>query len=180
MEAAPTPAPAQSAAPVSERPETAGEAAKWGDAQNAAQSPVFRSSSALVRIDTQVLKGGKAVEGLKAEDFVVFDEGKPVPLEAFGRDSEPLQVALLFDVSGSMNKVLVAMSAVASRAMAALNAEDQVGVLVFGMKVVPLLEFSSDLRAAARMVQEAPLEREVGAGTNLNGCVLEALQWMAA
>jgi len=31
-----------------------------------------------------------------------------------------------------MNKVLVAMSAVASRAMAALNAEDQVGVLVFG------------------------------------------------
>ena len=120
------------------------------------------------------------MEGLKAEDFVVFDEGKPVPLEAFGRDSEPLQVALLFDVSGSMNKVLVEMSAVASRAMAALKAEDQVGVLVFGRNLVPLLEFTSDLRAAARMVQEAPLEREVGAGTNLNGCVLDTLQWMAA
>jgi VWFA-related protein len=180
VEAAPTPAPAPNPDSVLEKSEKAGEAAKWGDAQNAAQSPVFRSSSDLVRIDTQVLKGGKAVEGLKAEDFVVLDEGKPVPLEAFGRDSEPLQVALLFDVSGSMNKVLVAMSAVASRAMAALKAEDQVGVLVFGRKVVPLLEFSSDLRAAARMVQEAPLEREVGAGTNLNGCVLEALQWMAA
>jgi VWFA-related protein len=180
VEAAPIPAPAPVQGPTSERSEKTAEAAKWGDAQNAAQSPVFRSSSALVRIDTQVLKSGKAVEGLKAEDFVVLDEGKPVPLAAFGRDSEPLQVALLFDVSGSMNKALVSMSAVAGRAMAALKAEDQVGVLVFGMKVVPLLEFSADLRAAARMVQEAPLEREVGAGTNLNGCVLETLQWMAA
>ncbi len=153
---------------------------KWGDEQNAAQSTVFRSSSALVRIDTQVLKGGRGVEGLTAEDFVVLDEGKPVPLEAFGRDSEPLQVALLFDVSGSMTKVLVEMSAVASKAMAALNPEDEVGVLVYGRRVVPLLEFTSDFRAAARMVQEAPLEREVGAGTNLNGCVLEALQWIAA
>lgn len=153
---------------------------KWGDEQSAAQNPLFRSSSALVRIDTQVLKNGRAVEGLSQEDFVILDEGKPVAMEAFGRDSEPLQVALLFDVSGSMNKVLVQMSAVAARAMAALKPEDQVGVLVFGRDIVPLLEFTSDQRAAARMVQEAPLEREVGAGTNLNGAVLETLQWMAA
>jgi VWFA-related protein len=174
----PTPPPVQP--PNPERTDKAGKAEKWGDGQSAAQSPVFRTSSALVRIDTQVLKGGEGVEGLKAEDFVVLDEGKPVPLAAFGRTSEPLQVALLFDVSGSMSKVLEAMSAVASKAMAALNTEDQVGVLVYGRKVVPLLEFTSDMRAAARMVQEAPLEREVGAGTNLNGCVLDTLQWMAA
>lgn len=161
----------------SDKPDTA---AGWGDEQSATQSPVFRSSTALVRIDTQVLKGGRAVEGLSQADFVVLDEGKPVPIEAFGRDSAPLQVALLFDVSGSMSKVLVAMSAVASRAMAALKPEDQVGVLVFGRNVVPLLEFTSDMRAAARMVQEAPLERDVGAGTNLNGSILETLQWMAA
>jgi VWFA-related protein len=152
---------------------------KPGDEQSAAQNPLFRSSSALVRIDTQVLKHGAAVEGLTQADFVVLDEGKPVPIEAFGRDSEPLQVALLFDVSGSMTKVLVQMAAVAGRAMAALKPEDQVGVVVFGRKIVPLLEFTSDQHAAARMVQEAPLEREVGAGTNLNGAVLDTLQWMA-
>ncbi len=164
--------------PAPVRDPNAEKSEKWGDEQNAAQSPVFRSSSALVRIDTQVLKGGRAVEGLTQADFVVLDEGKPVAIQAFGRDSEPLQVALLFDVSGSMNKVLVQMAAVAGRAMAALKPEDQVGVLVFGRDVVPLLEFTSDLRAAARMVQEAPLEREVGAGTNLNGSILETLQWM--
>jgi VWFA-related protein len=174
------PEPASAHGPIPEKPEKAGKAEKWGGEQNAPQSPLFRSSSSLVRIDTQVLKAGRGVEGLKAADFVVLDEGRAVPLEAFGRDSEPLQVALLFDVSGSMNKVLEEMSAVASRAMAALNPEDQVGVLVFGRNLVPLLEFTSDLHAAARMVQEAPLEREVGAGTNLNGCVLDTLQWMAA
>jgi len=151
---------------------------RWGDKQNPAQSPVFRSSAALVRIDTQVLRSGRAVEGLTKDDFIVLDEGGPVPIEAFGRDSEPLQVVLLFDVSGSMTKVLVEMAAVAGRAMAALNAEDQVAVVVFGRKIVPLLEFTADHRAAARMVQEAPLEREVGAGTNLNGCILETLEWM--
>ena len=166
-------------APSLEKPTAAGKAEQPGDEQSPAQGSVFRSSTALVRIDTQVLKGGRAVEGLKAEDFVVLDDDKPVPLAAFGRDSEPLQVALLFDVSGSMTKILVEMAAVASRAMAALNPDDQVAVLVFGRKIVPLLEFSSDFHAAARMVQEAPLEREVGAGTNLNGCVLDTLRWMA-
>ena len=183
MKPAPTaPAEAKSAPvrdPAADKSDKPDKAERWGDEQNPTQSPVFRSSSALVRIDTQVLKGGRAVEGLTQADFVVLDEGKPVVIEAFGRDSEPLQVALLFDVSGSMTKVLVQMSAVASRAMAALKAEDQVGVLVFGRDVVPLLEFTPDLRAAARMVQEAPLEREVGAGTNLNGSILETLQWMA-
>lgn len=162
--------------PSADKPEKAEE---WGDEQSATQSPVFRSSSALVRIDTQVLKSGRAVEGLTQADFVVLDEGQPAPIAAFGRDSAPLQVALLFDVSGSMNKVLMQMAAVAGRAMAALKPEDQVGVVVFGRNIVPLLEFTSDMRAAARMVQEAPLEREVGAGTNLNGSILETLRWMA-
>ena len=172
-------APATVREPTPDKPAKANKAEQWGDEQGAAQSPLFRSSAALVRIDTQVLKSGRAVEGLAAGDFVVLDEGKPVPLAAFGRDSEPLQVALLFDVSGSMSKILVEMSAVASKAMAALKPEDQVGVLVYGRNLVPLLEFTSDFRAAARMVQEAPLEREVGAGTNLNGCVLDTLQWIA-
>ena len=181
---APTPPaeskPAQPRDSVKNKTGAPDKADRWGDEQNPVQSPVFRSSSALVRIDTQVLKGGRSVEGLTQADFVVLDDDKPVPIEAFGRDSEPLQVALLFDVSGSMNKVLVQMSAVASRAMAALKPEDQVAVLVFGRDVVPLLEFTSDMRAAARMVQEAPLERDVGAGTNLNGSILETLQWIAA
>lgn len=143
------------------------------------QNTVFRSSSALVRIDTQVLRGGRAVGGLAQTDFLVLDEGQPVPLAAFGRDSAPLQVILLFDVSGSMSKLLLEMATAAEKALASLQPEDQVAVLVFGRRMMPLLDPTSDRRAAARMIQESPLERDVGAGSNLNGAILETLDWLA-
>jgi VWFA-related protein len=143
------------------------------------QNAVFRSSSALVRIDTQVLRAGRAVEGLAATDFLVLDDGKPVPLAAFGRESEPLQAILLFDVSGSMSKLLLQMAAVAEKALASLRPEDQVAVVVFGRRMLPLLDPTSDRRAAARMIQESLLEHDVGAGSNLNGAILETLDWLA-
>ena len=139
---------------------------------------MFRASSTLVRIDTQVLNRHGAVKGLAQTDFVVLDEGASVPIEWFGVETAPLQVVLLFDVSGSMSGLLAQMALVAQRALACFGAQDQVAVIVFGRRIVPLLEFTSDLHAAARMVQEAPLERNVGAGTNLNGAILDALEWM--
>lgn len=142
------------------------------------QAPTFRASSTLVRIDTQVLNHRGAVKGLAQADFVVLDEGTSVPIEWFGVETAPLQVVLLFDVSGSMSGLLAQMALVAQRALACFGAQDQVAVIVFGRRIVPLLEFTSDLHAAARMVQEAPLERNVGAGTNLNGAILDTLDWM--
>ena len=147
-------------------------------AADAAQTPVFRTGSALVRIDVQVLKAGRPLTGLSREDFVVTDEGQSVAVESFGHDNTPLQVALLVDVSGSMSKLLEEMTAVAAKALGAMKPDDQVGVVVFGRRIVPLLEFTSDMRAAARMVQEAPMERDVGAGTMLNNAVLDTLQWV--
>jgi VWFA-related protein len=143
------------------------------------QSPVFRATSSLVRIDTQVLNRKGAVKGLTKDDFVVLDEGERAAVEWFGVETAPLQVVLLFDVSGSMTNMLAQMALVAGRALAWLGARDQVAVIVYGRRIVPLLEFTSDLRAAARMVQEAPLERDVGAGTNMNGAILETLEWMS-
>lgn len=139
---------------------------------------MFRSSSALVRIDTLVASRRGVIAGLQPGDFIVLDEGTPAPLEWFGVETSPLRVALLFDVSGSMSKMLADMAAVATRALSALGRQDQVAVIVFGRKIVPLLDCTTDLRAAARIVQEAPLEREVGAGTNLNGAILETIDWL--
>ncbi|MGD0578413.1 MAG: VWA domain-containing protein [Bryobacteraceae bacterium] len=170
------PEPAQQPQP----PADAAKAAPAGvSSDSSGQNTVFRSSSALVRINTQVLRAGRAVGGLAQADFLVLDEREPVPLAAFGRDSEPLQVILLFDVSGSMSKILVEMAAAAEKALASLHPEDQVAVLVFGRRMLPLLDPTNDRRAAARMIQESPLERDVGAGSNLNGAILETLDWLS-
>ena len=139
---------------------------------------MFRSSAALVRIDTQVLRAGRPVGGLTASDFRVLDEGQPVPLAGFGQDREAIQVILLFDVSGSMSKILVEMATTAGKALASLQPEDQVAVLVFGRRMLPLLDPTADRRAAARMIQESPLDRDVGAGSNLNGAILETMDWL--
>ena len=153
--------------------------AKPGSESSLTPNTVFRSSTALVRIDTQVLRAGRPVEGLTQADFGVFDDGQPVQLAAFGQSREALEVILLFDVSGSMSRILVEMATVAEKALGSLQPEDQVAVLVFGRRMLPLVEPTSDRRAAARMIQESLFEHDVGAGTNLNGAILETADWLA-
>ena len=89
--------------------------AKPGGESSLAPNTVFRSSTALVRIDTQVLRSGRPVDGLTQTDFRVFDDGQPVQLAAFGQSREALEVILLFDVSGSMSRILVEMATVAEK-----------------------------------------------------------------
>jgi len=51
-------------------------------------------------------RSGRIVAGLKASDFQVLDEGQPQKIAYFGRESEPLDLVLLLDVSGSMYRHL--------------------------------------------------------------------------
>jgi VWFA-related protein len=48
----------------------------------AAQRSVFRAGTSLVTVDTYPLLNGRIVEGLTAEDFDVFEDGKPQKIEA--------------------------------------------------------------------------------------------------
>jgi VWFA-related protein len=47
------------------------------------QPPVFRGGVTLVNVDVYPRRDGRVVEGLKAEDFQVFEDGKPQAVEAF-------------------------------------------------------------------------------------------------
>src|SRR5271155_4982901 len=48
------------------------------------QSPVLRTQSDLVRIDVEVTdKSGKPIKGLRADQFVVTDNGKPQAISTF-------------------------------------------------------------------------------------------------
>ena len=45
---------------------------------------VFRSDVSLVRVDVQVLDGSRAVTGLRAEDFVLRENGREREIRNFG------------------------------------------------------------------------------------------------
>lgn len=72
-----------------------------------AQQPTFRATVDLVHFGISVVdKQGKPVTGLKAEDFQVFENGKPQTLKYFTvgepEEAPPLHLGLLLDTSGSM------------------------------------------------------------------------------
>jgi Ca-activated chloride channel family protein len=74
------------------------------DARVAAQPAVFRASSERVMVAIVARDGnGRAMPGLSAADFEVFDRGEPRRILDFRNDLSPISVALLLDTSGSMH-----------------------------------------------------------------------------
>jgi len=136
--------------------------------------PVFRADVLLVKVDAQVVAGGRPVEDLRREDFIVKDMGVPQKIVYFGRDTEPLWVLLLLDVSGSMNRHLKQMAAAAREALAAMRPADHVGVMLFSRHTRVHQEFTSDFRSVAQSLRAAVEERGLGSGTRINAAVIDA------
>lgn len=114
------------------------------------------------------------MEGLKASDLVLYDEGIPHPIESFAREAEPLQVLFVLDVSGSMGRILARMAGVAQQSLSALRPEDEVGVMLYSRRSRLAQELTPERALAVLALRDAPLERDLGAGTSLNEALLAA------
>ena len=99
------------------------------------QRPVFRSSAARVTLAVTVRdRRGRPVTNLTPADFSLLDRGQPRVIQEFSRDAAPVGIALLADVSGSMDvaEKKAATRQIASQLVASLRAgEDQVGLFAF-------------------------------------------------
>jgi len=135
---------------------------------------VFRGGVSYVRVDAQVVEGRRLVADLSEKDFLVLDEGSAQPILYFGRESEPLWVALLLDISGSMRRRLQEMAAAARQALGLLRAEDHVALILFSKNARVDLQFTTDRAAAAAAIADAHNETELGSGTAINAAALEA------
>ena len=138
----------------------------------------FRADVADVRVDAQVVAGKHPLDGLTRDDFVIVDNGSPCKIEYFARESEPLSLLLLLDVSGSMQRSLELMARVAREALAALQPGDRVAIMVFGKRPELHREFSGDLAESARQISSAIGSHDVGAGTAINLAVLSAAKYI--
>ena len=102
-------------------------------AQEKETDEVVKVNTDLVVFDAQVIdKDTKWVIGdLNKDDFEVFENGVKQPISYFSRDSLPLSIMLLLDVSGSVRPILHQIRDGALNALQRLKPDDQVAVMAF-------------------------------------------------
>jgi Ca-activated chloride channel family protein len=112
------------------------------------QTPSFKSSVDVVRV-TAVVRDhkGRFVQDLTARDFEVIDSGQPRAISDFRPDVAGLSVAMLFDVSGSMEGQLPNAR---EAAMHLLNwvdpARDEAAIFTFDTHLDERVPFTTGLK----------------------------------
>lgn len=97
------PPPPRDRTSVPRRPTGAPQGARDG-AEEVGEEEVVRISSNLVPVPASVVDArGRAVTDLKAEDFELRVDGQLKPIGDLSRSETPVQIALLFDNSSSLN-----------------------------------------------------------------------------
>ena len=148
-------------------------------AQDPDQTPVFKAGASDVRLDVQVVEGQQPLRGLTKTDFLVTDEGQPQSIAYFAHGAEPLNLIVLLDISGSMQKYIEQISQTSRDAMKFLWPGDRVAIMVFGKTSAVHQDFADNLAESARQISNAVEDHDVGAGTQINSAVVDAAHFMA-
>src|SRR5262245_4940309 len=108
----------------------------------------FRSSVDLVRVAAVVRDHkGRFVQDLTARDFQVFDSGQARQITDFRRDLSGVSVAVLFDVSGSMEGHLSSAREAANHVLSWLDARDEAAIFTFDTRLDVVTPFTSGLKS---------------------------------
>jgi Ca-activated chloride channel family protein len=123
-----------------------------GWAQEAAEKQAtFRSGVDLVTVSATVRDGkGRLVKDLERKDFAVIDRGERRKISEFRAEQAPLSLALLFDVSGSMDTADRTTSAkfAAHHLLNQLQqGRDEAGLFAFDSRLREVAPFTVDTRA---------------------------------
>ena len=111
-------------------------------------APLFRTSVDVVRLAAIVRDNrGRFVRNLPAAEFEVFDGGRLRPIADFRQETPSLSVALLFDVSGSMEGQLVHAREAGSLLLSNLDpVRDEAAVFRFDTRLDESAPFTTGMR----------------------------------
>ncbi len=140
IKATPTPVPTQPP-PTEEKPvseKTAGEKTNSDKDKDAIDSAnTFKFSSSLVAVPVSVIDAnGDPVRNLKAEEFALDEEGEKQQVQSLGEPGQtPLELTLLFDISGSVFERFEFQKQAAARFLEqVLKPNDVVSVFLIGFE----------------------------------------------
>jgi len=136
----------------------------------------FKSAVDLVRVSAVVRdRKGRFVRDLSARDFHVLDDGLARPITDFRHDLAGISVAVLFDVSGSMEDRMVNARDTASHMLGWLDKErDEAGIFTFDTRLTQITPFTTGLQAVPH---ELDLLTPFGA-TGLHDAIAQTAQRM--
>jgi len=131
--------------------------------------------SRLVSVALNVVdETGAPVGGLKQDDFELAEDGKPLPIAHFDRESvTPLQIVLTIDASGSvMIDERLEREAAKSFVKSLLRPQDQIDLIDFSDNVTEVVSFTND----AKRIDSGLGQMERGDATALYDAVYLASQ----
>jgi Ca-activated chloride channel family protein len=138
------------------------------------QQPTFRSGVDLVTVSATVRDNrGRLVRNLTVKDFEVIDRGEPRAITQFRAEQAPLSLAILFDVSGSMDVAerFTAAKFAAHHLLSWLEpGRDEAALFSFDSRLREVAPFSVDTRA----LQGALGEVDPFGATSLHDAIAEA------
>lgn len=123
-----------------------------------AQQAVFKGGVDVVNVTATVTDGdGRFISGLRKEDFVIYDDGKPQEIVSFNTERVPVSLGLLLDVSGSMSddRMALARSAINRFVFDLLGSEDELFLMEFTTRGRMLQTWTKDRDTFSRALGRA-------------------------
>jgi VWFA-related protein len=107
------------------------------------QDEPVRLKTDLVSVASSVKdKQGRVIKSLKAEDFIVYEDGRQQQIAHFAATEEPFTLMLLLDISGSTRDEIALIKRAAKKFLEELRPDDRVGVIVFSREVEMIAELT--------------------------------------
>jgi Ca-activated chloride channel family protein len=108
-------------------------------------SPTFRAAVELTVVLVSVTdRDNRSVAGLTRDDFLLLENGAPQPVAQFLSAEGGVDVALLVDISGSIQPVIGDLRRTATDFVDALRRGDRVMLIGFDHRVRPLCQLTDD------------------------------------
>jgi Ca-activated chloride channel homolog len=129
----------------------------------------------LVLMDATVkTKDGQIMANLKKDDFEVREDGVVQKLDVFNRDELPLDVALVLDLSDSIEPFLAPLREAATIALSALKPNDEVALFTFATDAELRMGLTKDKNKIADQITTF----DARGATNINDGIFVAAEYL--